>query len=99
MSDEFAFEKAHRNGSTVDLQQRCLVATARRGNGAGNQVFASTGVTKDQHRRIAGRHSKNLIEHLLEWCAVANNFVEVAVRQRISFQITSFLVQSFLQLL
>src|SRR6516162_11330906 len=63
VSAELAFEQAGRYRRAVELDEGVRAAKAEIVDGAGDQFFSRPRLAMDQHGRIGGRHSLDLLEY------------------------------------
>jgi len=63
MPEQLCFHELTRNGGAVDRNKRLSAAMAVFVNGAGHQLLAGSGLSGDEHRRLAvGQHADNLLD-------------------------------------
>jgi hypothetical protein len=66
MTEELAFEQSRRDRCAVQLNERSIPAPAVRVNGVSDELFAGTGFTLDENRRVSRGHGLNLIQYFTE---------------------------------
>ena len=73
VTEKLGFEQLLRNGAAVDRRETALVAGAHPMNGAGNDLFAGTALTRDQYRRVVTGHTRCKLQDLPHGRALGNN--------------------------
>ena len=98
MPKQFALQQSRRNSRAVELDKGALIARAQAVNGARQQFFARARLALDQHRCVSRRHSLNLLKHLAQACAFANNVLKTVLKVDFFLQILLLLAQPVAQI-
>ena len=98
VSEELALEQAGRDRGAVQLDERPRSAAAQVVNRARDELFAGAGFALDEHGRVGGRDDLDLLEHVLQRRAVADDFLEVVLAANFVLEVQLFFVELFLQL-
>ena len=96
--EELAFQEAGRNGGAVQLHKRARPPAAQVMDRAGDQLFACAGLSLNQDGRVGWCDDLDLVEHLPERGALADDLFEVVFGANFILEVQLFLVQLFLQL-
>src|SRR5438309_3801644 len=91
MSKKLTLEQSGWNCGAIELHEGPLFTPAAFMDGARNQFLARTGLTKKQHRRVAGSHSFHQFQNMAESRTLPHNSFEVHVAAEFVFQIQLFL--------
>src|SRR4030042_7135454 len=76
-SEQFALNQISRQGSTVDGDQRPILARAHVMDGGGDQLLSRTGLTEDEDRCVRRSDLLRSIKNILESITFPKNMVEV----------------------
>ena len=63
-------------------------------NCPGNQFLPGARLTMEQYRGTGWRHDRDLVQHLADRSALADNVFEVVLRFDFRFQVESFFLQT-----
>ena len=98
VAEQLAFEQAGRNGGAVQLDERAAAAAAQVVNRAGDQLLAGAGFAVNEHGRIGRRDGLDLLQHLPERRALADDLLEVELGADLVFEVELLLGQLLFQL-
>src|SRR6478736_2487859 len=79
VSEQLALEQIERDGRAIDLDERPAAPRAEVVNRPRNQLFAGAGLAFNEHRRLRGRDSLDLLEHRLQRRTRTDDLLEPAL--------------------
>src|SRR5262245_55166294 len=97
MTEQLALEKPGWNSRAVQLDECSIAPVAQAVDCSGDQFFARSSLSLDQHRRIRGGDDLDLRQDLLERRAMADDLFEVPLGPNLILEIELLGVQLFLQ--
>src|SRR5262249_12294277 len=93
VAEQLALDQAGRQGGAVDLDEGAVLATARRVDGAGDQLLAGARLAGEQHRGVGRRYAAHGVEDGQQRRAAADDLVEVVDRLDLFLKILVLLLQ------
>ena len=96
--EQLALEQPGGDGGAVQLHERPAAAAAQVVDGAGDQLLAGTRLPLDEHGGVGRRDDLDLLQHLLQRRALADDLLEVVLGPDLLFEVQLLGGQLFLQL-
>src|SRR5690349_3507385 len=90
MPEEFAFEQARRNCSTIQFHEGSFTSRTELMNRTHYQILARAGLPKNENGHVLLRYRFYLFQHSLQADALANNVFEPVLGVQFLFKVAVF---------
>ena len=97
VAEHFAFEQTGGNGRAVEFHEGALAAPAELMKGAGDQFLAGAGFALDQDGGIGGRGGLDLLQHVAQRGAGADDFAKAVLAADFFFEVHLFALDALAQ--
>src|SRR5579863_763991 len=94
MAEKLALQQTSGDRRAVDLDESAIAATTEAVNGTRKQFLAGTGLALDEYSCVGGRDRLNLLQHLAETSAFANDVLKSILEVDFLFEILLFLAEA-----
>ena len=91
VAEQFAFQQIFTQRIAVNRDKGLVLAQAVVVNGAGNHLFSSSALARDQHRAVGRRTFSDKAKHRLHGCTRSDDVLKPVLRANLAFEVTILL--------